>query len=198
MGFFGNGFMGRWRLTARQVDAVTPFKQALFKSYAYFIHLVTLTMDVLPCFLRTLLFRLLLKKLGKGGFIDYGTYIRYPLKMSIGNDVWVNRNCAFYTSGYLKDSEIIIGNHVAIGPETSIFAAAHDYHRLDLPDIGKTVKIGDHVWIGGRCIILPGVEIGEGAVVGGGSVVTKNVAPYTVVAGNPAKFINKRHLHQSS
>nr|WP_286011456.1 acyltransferase [Methylovulum psychrotolerans] len=169
----------------------------MFKSYAYCIHLVTLVMDVLPAFLRAVLFRLLLKKLGKGGFIDYGTYIRYPFKVSIGDKVWINRSCAFYP-GYLKEAEIIIGNHVSIGPETSIFAAAHDYHRLDLPDIGKTVRIGDHVWIGGRCIILPGVEIGEGAVVGGGSVVTKNVAPYTVVAGNPAKLINNRELHPSS
>jgi maltose O-acetyltransferase len=59
------------------------------------------------------------------------------------------------------------------------------------------VRIGDRVWIAYRAIILPGVTIGEGAVVGAGSVVTKDVEPYTIVAGNPARVVNKRspNLH---
>lgn len=159
------------------------------------MHALKVIMDFLPYFLRDPIFQLILKKRGKGGFIDYGTYIRYPFKVSIGDNVWINRNCSFYASGYLKDSDIIIGDNVAIGFETSIFSAAHDYSRLELPDIAKTVKIGDDVWIGGRCVILPGIEIGDGAVVGAGSVVTKNVAPYTIVAGNPAKKIKNREIH---
>lgn len=148
----------------------------------------------MPYFIRDLFFRATLKKFGKNGFIDYGVYIRYPFKVSIGNNVWINRNCSLYPSAQVKQAEIVIGNNVAIGPETSIFSAGHDYMQLHLPDIAKTIKIGDYVWIGGRSIILPGVEIGEGAVVGAGSVVTKNIDPYTIVAGNPAKIIKKRRI----
>ena len=56
--------------------------------------------------------------------------------------------------------------------------------------------IGDGVWIGARAIILPGVTIGEGAVVAAGAVVTKDVDPWAVVGGNPAKFIKKRELSE--
>ncbi len=59
------------------------------------------------------------------------------------------------------------------------------------PEYGKSITIGDDVWVGGGVIILPGITIGEHAVVGAGSVVTKDVAPYTVVAGNPAKMVRK-------
>jgi len=55
----------------------------------------------------------------------------------------------------------------------------------------RPIKICDDAWIGAKCIILPGVTIGEAAIIGAGSVVTKNVDPYTLVAGNPAKFIKK-------
>lgn len=153
-----------------------------------------MVLEVSPPPLRQLVYKILLKKLGKGSFIDYGTYIRYPFKVSIGNNVWINRNCSLYASGRIKNAEIILGNNVAIGPEVCIFSAGHDYNKLILPDIAKTVKIGDNVWIGGRSIILPGVEIGEGAVVGAGSIVTKNIGPYEIVAGNPAKFIKERKI----
>ena len=59
-------------------------------------------------------------------------------------------------------------------------------------DRGGEVIIGDRVWIGYRAIVLPGVTIGEGAVVGAGAVVTRDVSPYTIVAGNPAKVIGER------
>lgn len=166
----------------------------LFKIYSYFTQIGTLFLDLLPHSLRNIIFHLTLKHFGKGSFIDYGTYIRFPFRVSIGDNVWINRNCNFYPSGLIKDAGIIIGNNVAIGPNLSIFCAAHDYRRLDLPDIAKSVRIGDNVWIGGHCIILPGIEIGEGAVVGAGSVVTKNVQPYEIVAGNPARRIKMREI----
>ncbi len=56
----------------------------------------------------------------------------------------------------------------------------------------RPVVIGDHVWIGARALICPGVTIGEGAVVGAGAVVTRDVAPYAIVAGNPARVIGQR------
>jgi acetyltransferase-like isoleucine patch superfamily enzyme len=134
------------------------------------------------------------KKLGKSVMIDYQTYFRYPRKISIGSNVSINRGTKIFASYHYKEAEIIIGNDISIGPEVVIFSAGHDHQFINLPDIAKTIKINDCVWIGGRSVILPGVEIGEGAVIGAGSIVTKNIPPYTIAAGNPAKAIKPRTI----
>ncbi|MGJ8696669.1 MAG: acyltransferase [Verrucomicrobiaceae bacterium] len=88
--------------------------------------------------------------------------------------------------------EIHTGNDVSIGPEAAILTLGHDPQSPDFADRGGEVRIGDRVWIGYRAIVLPGVTIGEGAVVASGAVVTKDVRPYTIVAGNPAREIGER------
>ena len=104
-----------------------------------------------------------------------------------------------------KIDKLYIGDYVCIGAETVIVMGGNSTHRMDwfscyphldkLPELycskGDTV-IGDGVWIGMRAMILPGVTIGEGAVIAAGSVVTKDVPPYTLVGGNPARKIKKR------
>jgi len=85
-----------------------------------------------------------------------------------------------------------------MGSDCIIYTANHEFKKNSLPMIkqgfqkNKPVIIDDDVWIGGRVIILPGIHIYEGSIIGAGSIVTKNVAPYTIVAGNPAKVINIR------
>jgi acetyltransferase-like isoleucine patch superfamily enzyme len=87
---------------------------------------------------------------------------------------------------------IVIGSDVSIGPEASILTLGHDPRSVEFADRGGPVSIADRVWIGYRALVLPGVCIGEGAVVGAGSVVTRDVAPFTIVAGNPARVIGER------
>lgn len=87
---------------------------------------------------------------------------------------------------------LIIGRSVCFGTEVMIWSLHHDYNDLDFKVHGAPVNIGDFVWLGSRCIILPGVTIGEGAVVAAGAVVTKDVAPYTIVGGIPAKQVSVR------
>jgi acetyltransferase-like isoleucine patch superfamily enzyme len=107
--------------------------------------------------------------------------------IEIGNNTVVNR----YT--YLDGrAGLRIGNNVNISHYTLIQTLTHDPQNPDFVCLLKPVVISDHVWIGARAIILPGVSVGEGAVIGAGSVVTKNVDPYTIVAGNPARFIKAR------
>lgn len=91
---------------------------------------------------------------------------------------------------------VTIGDYVHIGQHVLISGLNHSYDRVDLKisEQGITVKqvtIDSNVWIGANVVILPGVTIGEHSVVGAGSVVTKDVAPFTVVAGNPAKCVKK-------
>jgi chloramphenicol O-acetyltransferase type B len=101
--------------------------------------------------------------------------------------------------------KLIIGNFVCIGAETAILMGGNSTHRMDWASLypfmesiqasyqhrGDTV-LKDGCWIGMRAMIMPGVTIGEGAVVAAGAVVTKDVAPYAVVGGNPAAFIKYR------
>ena len=94
---------------------------------------------------------------------------------------------------------LVIGNNIAIGPDVTILTSSHRYADEEWIPFGpevdrKTVHIEDHAWIGCRVVILPGVTVGEGAVVAAGSVVTKDVASCAVVAGNPAAVIKQRDV----
>ncbi len=114
--------------------------------------------------------------------------------ISLGDNVYVGDFCTI--SG--DDGEVNIGNNVLIAAYTLIQAANHKFDRLDIPimDQGHEpsyVHIEDDVWIGAGCVICPGVRIGTGAVVGAGAVVTKDVPPYAVVGGVPAKVIRYRN-----
>lgn len=169
-------------------------KRLLFGTYSYVENLIRLFLELLPHPLRYWIFKALLARLGSDSMIDYQTYFRYPWKISVGNGVWINRGCEFYGSMLAGNAQIIIGDHCALGPRVRVLTATHDYRRLDLPDQAASVTIGAHVWVGAGATILPGVSIGEGAVVAASSVVTRDVMPYTIVAGNPARFLKSRYL----
>ena len=83
-------------------------------------------------------------------------------------------------------------NNISISPEVYIVSMEHDPNDPHFATRGSEVVIDDHVWIGARAMILPGVHIGEGAVVGACTVVTKDVEPYQIVAGVPARPIGTR------
>lgn len=86
---------------------------------------------------------------------------------------------------------------MAISREALICTASHDVTRPDRPLTTAPITICDGVWIGARATVLPGVTIGEGAVVAANAVVTKDVPPWVIVGGNPAKIIKKRELRLS-
>jgi acetyltransferase-like isoleucine patch superfamily enzyme len=168
--------------------------QLKFKAYSYLEKFFLALCSIAPPLLRDSILRCVFKKFGRGCLIDYGVYVRYPWKVSIGDGSALNRGCALYPSYLAEGGEIIIGAHVAVGPDVKIYAAGHDHATLNLRETAATINIGDRVWIGGASIILPGVEIGEGAVIGAGSIVSRNVPPYSIAVGNPARVIKQRVL----
>ncbi len=174
------------------------FKRLLFETYSFVENLVRLVMELLPQPLRYWIFKALLARLGAGSMIDYQTYFRYPWKISVGSGVTINRGCEFYGSMLAGNAHITIGDHCALAPRVRVLSATHDYHYLNLPDEAASVTIGNHVWIGAGATLLAGVSIGDGAVVAAGSVVTRDVAPFSIVAGNPARFIKTRELNDAS
>jgi len=107
--------------------------------------------------------------------------------IKVGKNVLINYDCVL-----LDTAEIRIGDNVLIGPGTKIVTAKHPLNaeeRRDWTVSGSPIRIEEDVWIGAGAVILPGVTIGARSVVGAGSVVTKDVPPDSVVAGNPAKII---------
>ena len=114
--------------------------------------------------------------------------------IAIGDQVSINANVTLNAS---VDGEIYIGNHVLIGPGVLMRATDHSFARTDLPislqgHVPGTIKIEDGAWIGGNVTILGGVTIGQGAVVAAGAVVTRDVSPFSVVSGVPAKHLKWR------
>lgn len=112
-----------------------------------------------------------------------------PQKVSLGSYVAIDDAVNLYSV-----DQITIGSKVAVSRGVFICTASHDVAYRNLPLITAPVEIKDGVWIGAFATILPGVTIGEGAVVAACSVVTKDVPPFSVVAGCPARVIKERKV----
>lgn len=133
----------------------------------------------------------------RGGAIYIGkNCIFTPEHISCGDHVYIGANCVFQSA----HGEIEIGNHVMFGPGVHIHGGNHKTSEIGVymdevkkeQGIDGRVVIEDDVWVGSNAIILHGVHIGEGAVIGAGSVVTKDVEPYSIVVGNPGKKVKDR------
>lgn len=110
----------------------------------------------------------------------------------------VHATCGLLTIGHsltiLDTSLVIIGDRVQFGPNVHIYTAGHEtsaLSRIKFVEFGHPIRIEDDCWIGGQVIILPGVTIGRGCTIGAGSVVTKDIPPYSVAIGSPAKVVKK-------
>lgn len=131
-------------------------------------------------------------RIGRDSSILTGFKVARHGNISIGKNSVINNNCKFDNR-----FPITIGNNVSISYGSIIFTKGHDIDDPKFPTIGASVYIDDYVWLASKVIILPGVSVGEGAVVLTGSVVSKDVEPFNVVGGNPAKFIRLRPSNQS-
>ena len=140
--------------------------------------------------IRAFICRPLFKKFGKN--IDIGPEVEFinARNSEIGDNSGIG---AYSAIGTAK-----IGNYVMMGTHCLIISQNHRFHDLTIPMCRQgfqqdmPIVIEDDVWIGSRVIILPGVRIGHGSIIGAGAVVTKDVEPYTIVGGNPAKVIGCR------
>lgn len=129
--------------------------------------------------------------IGKNNVIQNG--FRFGMKdvLTIGD------NCQINEDVYIQSA--IIGNYVLIAQNVAILAVTHNFDSIDIPIIkqGSTkpepVIIEDDVWIGRNVVVMPGIRLGKGSIIGTGAVVTKDVAPYAIVGGVPAKLIRYRN-----
>ena len=136
---------------------------------------------------RAALLRERLGAVGEGAVVRPPFHCDYGFNIRLGSGVFLNFNCVI-----LDVVEVLIGDGAQIGPGVQILAADHPRNpaaRATGLEFGRPVRIGADVWIGGGAIILPGVTIGDSALVGAGAVVTRDVPPGARAVGNPARFL---------
>ncbi len=148
--------------------------------------------------IRYLFYKKRLCSCGERVIFAMGVKLFSPKNITIGENVRIGARSILSGQG-----GITIGNNVSFGPEVIIWSANHNYMQpkelpYDSTYIKRPVIIEDNVWIGARCSIIPGIKIGEGAVIGLGTVVTKDIPKCAVAAGNPAKIIKYRDLETYS
>ncbi|TWT92697.1 DapH/DapD/GlmU-related protein [Stieleria varia] len=139
--------------------------------------------------LRKTFLRIWFRKYGTGASVQMRCRFMNGRRISLGARTVLN-------FGTLLDGRtfpIEIGEDVSIGPDATILTLGHDPQSPTFQTSGGPVTIGNRVWIGYGAMVMPGVSIGEGAVVAAGAVVTKDVEPFTIVAGIPAKTIGQRN-----
>jgi len=137
-------------------------------------------------------------KLGKDSYLPYNSEIKTAVE--IGDGTGINGKIRI-----VGGARVMIGKYCAIGSDVKIISSNHDITKANLQSKFATdffnqsidvlkgeTKIGNNVWIGDSVIILPGVQVGDGAVLGAGSIVTKNIPPFAIAVGNPAKVIKFR------
>lgn len=140
-----------------------------------------------------------LKHLGAGAVLQDGLWITNPEKVSIGSNCNFGRR-VFITGG----GGVRIGDWVGLGPDVKIWSVNHRFSDPDTPWMlqgweKSPVVIGDDVWLGANVFVMPGVTIGRGAIISAGTVLTKSVPEFAIVAGNPGRVVGwRRHPSQSA
>lgn len=132
--------------------------------------------------------------LGRDVYVGHHAMLKgyYRNAMRIGDGTWIGQQCFLHAAGGLT-----IGANVGIGPGVKVITSFHEEEGRAIPILHAKIALAevvieDAVDLGIGAIVLPGIRIGRGAQVGAGAVVTRDVAPYTVVAGNPARLLRER------
>jgi maltose O-acetyltransferase len=142
--------------------------------------------------IRNFLFRKAFRNAGKTFFIRSFTWFHYPQNFSIGNNSLIGARSHIFC-----DDFVTIGDNIMTGPELIIYTSEHNFSSKEVLFTKQgtshaPVSIGNDVYIGARVIILPGVKIGNGAVIGAGALVKDDIPEYAVAVGVPAKVIKYR------
>lgn len=152
-----------------------------------------------------------LKKIKKYCLVKWRTYVLVSFAERCGSNpyvggpsffsghIFLGNNCNFNGIKIIGNGTVIIGDNFHSGIECMIITQNHDYDTGEAIPYGsgfdyKTIKICDNVWLGNRVLVTGNVTIGEGAIIAAGSVVVKDVPPFAIVGGNPAKILKYRNI----
>lgn len=163
-----------WKLVNRTLYRFTPPILTIFRKW------------------RVLLVRIFGGKVSWSASLHPSSVIDYPWNLKMGSRASLGEHCWVYAMAPVE-----IGEQTCIGKDVSILTGSHDISSCLFSLVVRPILIGDGCWVATSSIVLPGVSIGNFSVVAAGSVVAKDVEPWTVVGGNPARFIKKRVLRDA-
>jgi putative colanic acid biosynthesis acetyltransferase WcaF len=141
-----------------------------------------------PCFVwRNFLLRCFGARIGRDVHIYRTVTVVIPWHLEVGDYAAIGDHAFVYNLGQIR-----IGERATISHRTHLCAGTHDYRRADFPLIKAPIEIGAQAWVCAEAFVGPGVTLGEGAIVGACAVAVKDVPPWTIVGGNPAKVLKQR------
>jgi putative colanic acid biosynthesis acetyltransferase WcaF len=135
---------------------------------------------------RALALRIWGAKLGARCHVYPGAIIWAPWNLTLGDDACIGDGAEIYNV-----APVALGRRSVVSQGAFLCTASHDHRREDFPLIQAPIRLGDRAWVAARVIVLPGVSLGDAAVAGAGSVVTRDVPAGCTVAGNPARIVRK-------
>lgn len=172
------------RYVEKNISLKSRVMQKIWGTFSFFMFR-PLTSSIFNSW-RILLLKLFGAKIGKGSIVYSTVYIPTPWNLEMG------KYCCLGPNVKLHIDKTILGDKVTISQRTYLCSGSHNINYLSKPFISAPIIIDSYAWIAAEVFIGPGVSIGEGSVVGARSAVFADVAPWTVVGGNPSKFIKKR------
>lgn len=135
---------------------------------------------------RAFIYRLWGAKLGRGCHIYPDARVWAPWNLECAEGACIGDRADVYNVALIS-----LGAYAVISQDTFICSASHDFRDPNFPLTTNPIRIGSRAWVAARAIVLPGIEIGEGCVIGAGSVVTKSMPPWAVCAGNPCRVLRR-------
>lgn len=135
------------------------------------------------------LLRKIISKAGSNPWVEQPFWCDYGYNIEAGDNFYVNHNCVI-----LDGAKVTFGDNVFIAPNCGFYTAGHpiDYEQRNQGlEYAYPITVGSNVWIGGNCVILPGVTIGDNCVIGAGSVVNRDIPSGSIAVGNPCRVLRK-------
>lgn len=136
---------------------------------------------------RASLIRLFGARIGQGVVFKPGVRVKFPWRLTVGDHCWIGEDVWIDNL-----AEVTFGDHVCASQGAYFCTGSHDWSKQSFDLIVKPINVGSHAWIAAKCVVAPGVRIGEGAVLGLGCVATNALEPWTIYAGNPAERVKSR------
>ena len=175
-------------------DAYSPGRSRMVLAIWFFLGSPLVRCSLIPSSkLRSWILRLFGARIGRHVVLKPGIRVKYPWRLSVGDNSWVGEDC------WLDNLEqTSIGENVCISQGAYLCTGNHDWTDRSFGLIVKPIRLLDGAWVGAKCVIGPGVELGECAVAAAGSVVSRSIPEYEIHAGNPAGFVRRRVLQAAS